>query len=192
MRRAIYKRGLADIGIRDSDICNMTRLRSDFSSILCPKFRCAVERRVESCRLPLVGQWSVTLEQAEATSCPQCGARGLSIDGMAFLLRGIAAIVVRKRARLAAAEVTFLRKHLEYTGRQLAKILGVSIATVTRWENGWQPIGPSADRFLRAIVMIHDRDAEQFDPVQFESIEKVASPLRLSFRQDAHGNWVAS
>ncbi len=116
----------------------------------------------------------------------------MSIDTKASLLRGVAAVVVRKRARLAAAEVTFLREHLDYSVARFAKIFGVATETVSRWESGWQPIGPSADRFLRVLVMIHDGDTRQFDPAQFEAIEILAPPLRLRFRQDPRGNWVAA
>lgn len=116
----------------------------------------------------------------------------MSIDRMAPLLRGIAASVGRKRARLAAAEVTFLRKHLEYTGARLAKALGVTGPTVSRWETGREPIGPSADRLLRALVVIRDGDTDRFDPAQFEAIEDGSAPLRLTLRRDSRGNWAAA
>jgi len=107
-------------------------------------------------------------------------------------MRGIAAAVVRKRARLSAAEVTFLRKHLEYTGARLAKALGVTGSTVSRWESGREPVGPSADRLLRVLVLIRDGDADRFDPALFETIEDGAAPLRLSLRRDSRGNWAAA
>ena len=88
-----------------------------------------LQRRTENHRLPLVGDWGVTLEGVESTYCSKCGARGVSIERMAPLMRGIAAAVVAKGVRLAAAEVTFLRKHLGYTGARLSKALGCLLYT---------------------------------------------------------------
>jgi DNA-binding transcriptional regulator YiaG len=111
---------------------------------------------------------------------------------MAPLMRGIAAAVVAKGERLAAPEVTFLRKHLDYTGARLAKALGVTGPTVSRWETGREPIGPSADRLLRALVVLHDGAGDRFDPARFEAIEQGAGPIRLTLRRDAEGNWSAA
>jgi putative zinc finger/helix-turn-helix YgiT family protein len=152
----------------------------------------AVRRSRENHRMLLVGDWGVTLEGVETSHCATCGERGVAIERLGPLMRGIAAAVVRKRGRLAAPEVTFLRKHLEYTGVRLAKALGVTGPTVSRWETDREPIGPSADRLLRALVLIHDHEADRFDPAQFEAIEEGAAALRLTLRRDQKGNWAAA
>jgi hypothetical protein len=41
-------------------------------------------------------------------------------------------------------------------------------------------------------VLIHDREADRFDPVQFESIEEGATPIRLTLRRDSKGNWAVA
>jgi putative zinc finger/helix-turn-helix YgiT family protein len=170
----------------------MSKSRKKPADILCADCGVKLRRTMENYRLPLVGEWGVTLEEIEITHCASCGGRGVSIDRMAPLMRGIAAAVVNKRGRLAAPEVTFLRKHLEYTGARLAKALGVTGPTVSRWESAREPIGPSADRLLRALVLIHDREADSFDPAQFEAIEEGSIPLRLTLRRDAKGNWASA
>jgi putative zinc finger/helix-turn-helix YgiT family protein len=116
-----------------------------------------VSRTRENHRLPLGGGWGITLEGVEIIHCASCGERGISIERLGPLMDGVAAAVVRKRGRLAAPEVTFLRKHIGYTGARLAKALGVTGPTVSRWETGKEPIGPSADRLLRALVLRVDR-----------------------------------
>jgi hypothetical protein len=63
---------------------------------------------------------------------------------------------------------------------------------VSRWESAREPIGPSADRLLRALVLIHDGEADRFDPTQFEAIEEGAAPIRLTLRRDSKGNWAAA
>jgi hypothetical protein len=39
---------------------------------------------------------------------------------------------------------------------------------------------------------INDHEADTFDLGEFEAIEEGASPLRLTLRQDAKGNWAAA
>jgi putative zinc finger/helix-turn-helix YgiT family protein len=158
----------------------------------CTACGATVRRSRENHKIPLTADWGVTLEAVEITHCTACGERGVTIERLAPLMRGIAGAVVNKRARLAAPEVTFLRKHLEYTGARLAKALGVTGPSVSRWETGKEPIGPSADRLLRALVLIHDREADRFDASRFEAIEEGAAPLRLTWRRDASGNWAAA
>jgi putative zinc finger/helix-turn-helix YgiT family protein len=148
-----------------------------------------LRRTRENYRLPLVGNWGVTVEGVEIIHCPSCGERGISIERLGPLMRGIAAALVRKHARLAAPEITFLRKHMDFTGARLARTLGVTGPSVSRWETGKEPIGPSADRLLRTLVVIHDREADTFDPSAFEAIEDGAAPVRLTLRRDAKGNW---
>jgi DNA-binding transcriptional regulator YiaG len=160
--------------------------------------RCAVcggpERRTrENFRMPLVGDWGVTLENVEVIHCGNCGGRGVVIERMDPLFRGIAAAVVAKKSRLAAPEVTYLRKHLEYTGARLAKALGVTGPTVSRWETGREPIGPVADRLLRALVLMQSAGELTMDPARFETIEEGnGTPVRLTLRQTAEGTWAAA
>jgi putative zinc finger/helix-turn-helix YgiT family protein len=151
-----------------------------------------VKRRRENWRMPLVGDWGVTLENVEVTHCRMCGGRGVSIERMGPLMRGIAAALARKHGRLAAPEVTFLRKHIDYTGQRLAKALGVTGSSVSRWENGHEPIGPVADRLLRALVVIHEHEADKFDVAEFEAIEDATGPMRMTLRQNAEGEWATA
>jgi len=194
--RSTLRGGVIPLG--DLDGCRnglengMIKIRKRKNDEGCSECAGPLRRSRENHRLPLVGDWGVTLEGVEITQCVRCGRRGVSIERLGPLMRGVAAAVVRKRARLAAPEVTFLRKHLEYTGARLAKALGVTGPSVSRWETGREPIGPSADRLLRALILIHDREADRFDPVQFESIEEGATPIRLTLRRDSKGNWAVA
>ena len=143
-------------------------------------------------RMPLAGKWGVTLDEVEIFTCTACGHRGISIERLEPLMNGIAAAVVHKKSRLSAPEVTFLRKHIGYTGARLAKALGVTGPSVSRWETAHEPIGPSADRLLRSLVLMHDHEADAFDASEFEAIEDGTAPLQLTLRQDAKGNWAAA
>jgi DNA-binding transcriptional regulator YiaG len=60
--------------------------------------------------------------------------------------------LIDKRDRLVGPEVRFLRAHLGLSGVDLARRMGISPETVSRWENGKDMMGPVADRLLRLLV----------------------------------------
>lgn len=102
------------------------------------------------------GGLSVTLENATVLRCSSCGSESVAIQAPARLHRAVAAALVCKPNRLDGPEVAFLRHHLDMTGDALARHLGVSKTSVSRWETGREPIGLVPDRLLRTLVMLHD------------------------------------
>jgi len=92
----------------------------------------------------------------EVDRCPKCGAVEIVIPRIEELHRALALAILRKRGRLAAPEVRFLRKYLGWSGADFAKHMGVDAATVSRWENEEQPMGPVADRLLRLMVVTRE------------------------------------
>jgi putative zinc finger/helix-turn-helix YgiT family protein len=95
----------------------------------------------------------VTLEQVEVSRCPVCGETEVSIPHIEALHRAIAVALVRKPARLASEEIRFLRKYLGWSGVDFAAYIGVTPETVSRWEQGKTPMGTTADRLLRMLVV---------------------------------------
>jgi putative zinc finger/helix-turn-helix YgiT family protein len=104
--------------------------------------------RYTECGLP-----NVIIEDAvKVTTCGRCGETYTSIPAIEGLHREIAAAVIRKKGRLAPAEIRFLRKYLGWSGADFAKRTGTKPETVSRWENGRTLMGPQADRLLRLLV----------------------------------------
>jgi DNA-binding transcriptional regulator YiaG len=68
------------------------------------------------------------------------------------LHRAIAEILIGKTARLAGSEIRFLRRCLGLSETDLARRLGVTIETVSRWEHGSSGMRVSAERLLRVIA----------------------------------------
>lgn len=101
-----------------------------------------------ACGLP-----HITLEGVEVRRCAACGEHEVVIPKLEQLHQAIANAVISKKDRLAAVEVRFLRKHLGWSGADFARHMGVKPETVSRWENGREPIGPVADRLLRLMVV---------------------------------------
>ncbi|MDD5307077.1 MAG: helix-turn-helix domain-containing protein [Deltaproteobacteria bacterium] len=100
-----------------------------------------------ACGLP-----HVTLKGVEVRRCRSCGEHEVVIPRIEDLHQAIAMAVVAKKSRLMPAEVRFLRKHLGWSGTDFARHMGVAAETVSRWENGREPMGAVADRLLRLLV----------------------------------------
>ncbi len=74
------------------------------------------------------------------------------IPDMEGLIAAAAVSRVLMPAKLAAADIVFLRKALETSSKDLAAQLEVTPETVSRWENGKIPIGPGSEKLLRLAV----------------------------------------
>lgn len=126
-----------------------------------------------ACGLP-----HVRLVGVEVRRCRECGRREVAIPHVEKLHRALADAVVRKPSRLTAEEVRFLRKSLGWSGQDFARHMGVSPETVSRWENGREPIGPTADRLLRLMVAA-GRPLDRYDVGALAAIRTRPSPVRL-------------
>jgi putative zinc finger/helix-turn-helix YgiT family protein len=98
------------------------------------------------------GLIGVTLLDLEVNRCGRCGYYRLGIRDAEVLHRAIAEILIGKTARLAGPEIRFLRRCLGLSETDLARRLGVTIETVSRWEHGSSGMRISAERLLRLIA----------------------------------------
>lgn len=129
------------------------------------------------CGLP-----SVSLGNVEQRTCTKCGEREVVLPKLEELHRVIAHMVLLKDERLAGAEIRYLRKYLGWSATDFAKRAGVDRATVSRWENSQQPIGATADRLLRLLV-VTDKPVDDYSTEQLTKIKnKAAKPRRLNLR----------
>jgi putative zinc finger/helix-turn-helix YgiT family protein len=94
----------------------------------------------------------VLLCGVEVLRCPKCGESEVVIPKPNQLGDLLAKHLIDKRDRLVGPEVRFLRAHLGLSGVDLARRMGISPETVSRWENGKDMMGPVADRLLRLLV----------------------------------------
>jgi putative zinc finger/helix-turn-helix YgiT family protein len=96
---------------------------------------------------------NITLEDVELIHCDECGNEDPIIRAIDTLHSLIADALISKPARLSGREVRFLRKHLELSAKSLARILQVHQATMSKWENGEDYIGPQSDLLIRALAV---------------------------------------
>lgn len=128
----------------------------------------------------------VTLKGVEVRRCPRCGEHEVIIPRIEQLHHCIALTVVSKKSRLTPAEMKFLRKHLGWSGADFARHMGVAPETVSRWENGREPMGGVADRLLRLMVVTQAPNREYAIDALAE-LEDEASPVRIKASADRQG-----
>jgi putative zinc finger/helix-turn-helix YgiT family protein len=118
----------------------------------CTECGAAMTEKAENYRYRECGLPSVTLIGVLIRRCNQCGDYEVAIPRVEELHRLIARALIEKQTRLTGAEVRFLRKSLGLSGPDFARRMGVTIETVSRWENDAAAIGAQADRLLRLLV----------------------------------------
>ncbi|MEP7121422.1 MAG: helix-turn-helix domain-containing protein [Byssovorax sp.] len=134
----------------------------------------------------LDGLPEVTIADLAVEHCPACGATEEVWPEMEPMYRALAAAIIAKPYRLTGAEIRVLRNVLGWTAVELAAHLGVSSSQVSRWENDREPVGPVADRMLRAILAL--REGMSLSTDRLASIAKEPRPLRATLRH-TRGGW---
>jgi len=86
------------------------------------------------------------------------GEKGIIIPDLAGLEAAMAVARVSVPAKLTGPEIKFLRKAMALKAAALAKFLDVTAETLSRWENGREPISTNAERLLRLRVLNTLRD----------------------------------
>lgn len=133
----------------------------------------------------------VILNAVEEIRCAKCG--HVAATGFSNLEGLIAAVAVARVAaarKLAGAEVRFLRKALGWSSKELAAMLEVRDETVSRWENGKEPIGPTSEKLLRlmAAQFLGDKapaldvDERAIASMRIRAARESAKPEEMRFR----------
>jgi DNA-binding transcriptional regulator YiaG len=80
------------------------------------------------------------------------GASGTIIPDLAGLEAAMAVARISDELKLGGRDIRFLRRAIGVKAVDLAKFLDVTPETVSRWENGREPISTNAERVLRMRV----------------------------------------
>ena len=110
------------------------------------------------CGLP-----NVFLTGIDVAVCRKCGERYPIIPSILGLFEKIAEAVALKPVSLTANEVKFLRKQLGLTAAQWATYLKMDESSISRLENGHNPISRQFDALLRFLYfrLVEDRDQKK-------------------------------
>jgi DNA-binding transcriptional regulator YiaG len=134
----------------------------------------------------LDGLPEVTIADLAVEHCPACGATEEVWPALEPMYRALAAAIIAKPHRLTGAEIRVLRNVLGWTAVELAALLGVSSSQVSRWENDREPVGPVADRMVRAILAL--REGMSLSTDRLAAIGTERRHLRATLRY-ARGCW---
>jgi transcriptional regulator with XRE-family HTH domain len=96
--------------------------------------------------------------------CRKCGAEYRELPNLRRLHRGIADRLTQDLLPLSGPALRFLRKQMGLSTKELAEVMGVRRESVTRWETGAEPIGPTSDRLARLVYGVW-RSAESGQPL---------------------------
>lgn len=127
------------------------------SGMSCMTCGTAMETRREDVEYDAAGLPDVILRGVEVSRCPGCGEREVAIPRLPALHRALVRIVVAKPGRLTGPEIRFLRKYLGFSGADFAEAMGSDPSTISRWENGKEPMNKHADRLLRLMALVGKR-----------------------------------
>jgi len=99
------------------------------------------------------GLTGVTLIGIELIECEACQNVDPIIPDVNDLMRALAWHLTTQKYRLSGEDVRFLRKYLKMSGVDFAKLLGADKSTLSKWENGEDPIGTANERLIRSVVL---------------------------------------
>lgn len=112
---------------------------------------------------------------------------GMTILDEDALLHVIALSLVQRRALLAGREVRFLRRRLDMTQAELAKLLRVDAQTLARWEKGETKLHGAADGLIRVIYMIgFDQDVSK-EFLDYVTSLDIGTEEQMKFRETEDG-----
>ena len=138
-----------------------------------------------------IGLPGIVLLNVEQRRCARCGETEVVIPHLDGLHRTIAGLLIRKPGGFTGAEVRFLRKFVGWSEEDFAGFAGVRRETISRWENGHEPIGPQSDAFLRAYVA-HGKRIDDYQAHDFGAAGKGRPvPLKLKLEPVPRG-WAAA
>jgi putative zinc finger/helix-turn-helix YgiT family protein len=123
----------------------------------------------EDCGLPKVFLVNSVVEHRCTNR--DCGESFIEIPRLSELHRSLALRTATQEVELSKQEIRFLRKHLGYSSKQFAALIGVTPETVSRWESGTASMGKPTERFLRLLVL-------RSSPVEQYSTDILASTGR--------------
>lgn len=143
-------------------------------------------------RYDIGGLPHVELHGIEVSRCTSCGKEEIAIPRISQLHHVLSERFVKQQRMLAPSEIRFLRKHVGLSSADLAKTMGVTRETVSRWESGANPMGAVADRLLRLIVVTHE-PTESYAVEDFlkELTDRPApeKPSLVALRNSKEGGW---
>jgi DNA-binding transcriptional regulator YiaG len=134
----------------------------------------------------------VLVDAVDEEKCANCGSvEAISVPKLSEMIAAAAVLRATMPQKLGGAEIKALRKALGMSAKALAQELGVREESMSRWENGHEPIGPANEILLRLAVVdtLGERapgvyaDMKEVRKLKIEPIVRAAQPVvvRLAY-----------
>ena len=136
--------------------------------------------------IPLVGLPRITLVQVQVWRCGDCGEFEVDIPHHSALLEIVTRALLNKKGRLDAKEIRWLRSMMGFSGAQLARHMGVSPESVSKWENNKMSPGRTADRLIRLLVANQWPSEHYPHQAMALIVNDDSAPLVLRLRHNTH------
>jgi DNA-binding transcriptional regulator YiaG len=91
-------------------------------------------------------------QAVQSRVCDKCETNRVEIPDPEGLTAAVVVARVTNRVKLNGSEIKFIRKAMEMPAKEVAKLLDVSEETISRWENGHQPIGGANEKIFRYMA----------------------------------------
>jgi len=163
---------------RQFDLTDVIQLRSQGgNSMQCAECARTLRRVRRDYPYRESGLSNVVLVQAPVYVCSRHGVQAVALRNVLAIHAEIARALLSRKRPLRGAEIRFLRKHRGWSQRELARRLGVSEVTVSRWETETAPTGPANQQRLHLLFT----DPEAFAALQLTRPPrlKAVAPLRI-------------
>lgn len=151
----------------------------------CPECGEAMKARTES-RRGYAGLKDLTIDGVEVRHCDSCGETEVVYNNIEGMNQAIALGLAKKKPALVPEEIRFLRTYLGLSTEDLARRMGVTRDSVTRWERvADKPVsmGSTAERLLR-LMAVHESPVSDYP---LEQLDEVASTTAAPVRLRVHG-----
>jgi DNA-binding transcriptional regulator YiaG len=90
-----------------------------------------------------------------------CGIRQGFYPCVTGLLDVLTKLVVEKKSRLSPLEIRYVRKSLRKNHEKFARLIGVSVTQVSRWENGRSTPSLPTEKLIRHLAGADGKDLER-------------------------------
>lgn len=105
---------------------------------------------------------NVVLLNLEVEVCKGCDTKTPLLRNVKKLHNAIGVAIALQKVHLSGADIRFLRRSAGFSIGEWAKRLEIAEGTYTKWENGYRPVTPQADKLARIsfINALKQKDPE--------------------------------
>lgn len=144
--------------------------------MFCPNCGKKMRKEVKEYLYAESGLDNIVLSSIPVFYCDKCSEVMPLIPHIEELHRVISHRIAISKAPLTGREARFLRKQMGLKAVDLARILGVSDVTVSRWENSKEHIGAASDRLIR-ILAIRKIEQDLAKRLEMHKLEHIFSGI---------------